>query len=345
MSAILELDKPVGEVTSPANTDKPKFTPVYKLLDKSVKKRWPELKRCNSATQASKVMYGVQGMTRFIYGYADARDAIMAFFGSDTSSMVAWSKHVQVTEPELEVYQYDNGITRNYVSGGYLAFHAKPEHKAGYKLTVKCVGLPLAVRITQAQDCGDTLRGITYLHTDKRRWARFQRDILNELGKWPGEAHVPMIHDYAMRSMQAAERRKQAPVTKDYAAIPVTLPQFEAISTLNGNTALTVGDTTYQVLVPRHEADLRRIGTAQRHCVGTAGMGYADRIRENRIVIVALFEKTLGDGVCVEMSKHSGSVYQAQGRHRRGPSNDEQTIIDRICAVVRKEATDLTSNR
>lgn len=294
---------------------KTKHLPVYRTISRQLRRLHPELRRCNSASEASRIIFGVKSLTHLIHTTVADRDALLAFFGKDISGLVEWAKYGKVDAAVRP------GSTYRYESDGGN-FHIKPEHLKAYRLAVKELGLQAAVAITNNYHGADTLKGLAYLRADKKRWARFQTNIVAALPNWPAHTQQVMIHDYAVK-VEADAHRVVTP-RKSLDELPVTMPQLPLSS------EITVGDEKYQVMVPRHDADMRAIGRAQNHCVGTAAMGYGDRVRGGSIHIVAIYRKSLADGICVEFDSDDLDIRQAQGRHRRGPNEAERQVISRV---------------
>lgn len=270
---------------------------------------FPELENCVSITEASRVLFGVKTMGAFVRMGEESRKALTAFFAGNHSDMVAWAKHANPRG----------------------AFNAGIEHKAIYRTMIKAIGLPVAVRLTQGSDFADICTGFDFLRADKKRMARFEVDILSALPLFPVGSHAVMIHDYMVKQMKNADRKAQPRDSEK--EVEVTLPPLPV--------AESVPCGEYQILVPRNDRDLKRIGNAQSHCVGTRGMGYGERVRRGKIHIVAVYRKGLADGICVEFDAESGDVLQAQGKHRRGMSDAESEIVQALANAIyakRKEA-------
>lgn len=309
-------------------------------FDAELVEAFPALATCSKLTEASRILYGVKTLGFLVGANRVNVTALNRFFDGDHSSLTAWATHAKYSAFEMysrEFYQPDAPEYMTYaqedeylaghefVAHANFSFYALPEHRASYRLMVKLFGVPFAARATQYSDFADLARGIEFCLSTKQRAKRFQTLIIDELQNWPACVLYRMVHDYAVQAMQRAERateRKGKPSTA-----PATLPMR--------NLPAKIGEFT--VLNPRNEGDLRRIGTAQRHCVGTKGMGYADKIRNGVCFIFALYTKTLTDGICVEFSLRSGAVCQAQGRHRRGPTDAEQAAIETIIAAAMAE--------
>lgn len=259
----------------------------------------PDLANVTSISEVSKALFGIKTLTAlaldYDYGSKDDVKRLNEFFAGNHSGLTEWAKKAK------------RG----------LAFYVTVEHRKIYNRMVRDLGLDLVIRFSQDRDFADIATGYEFVSTDKRRKAAFVKDIIGALSLFPESAHSKMIHDYFVDRMKAAER-KQNPRTK----VPLvpTLP-------IPANVSEEIGD--YKVLVPKHETDLRRIGNAQNHCVGTAGMGYASKVRRGDVWIFALYSKTLKDGVCVEVTK-SGHILQAQGQHRRSPSGQERIAITEV---------------
>lgn len=294
---------------------KTKHLPVYRTLSRTLRREIPDLRRVTSASEASRILFGVKGLTKLITCGPDNHKALLAFFEGDPSGMVAWAQHgeFQASISPGAKYRYECD---------WLQFHAEPAHRKAYRALVKQFGLPFAVKATQERNFGDLCKGYAYLISDRKRKARFEKQIVSELSKWPVATRFHMIHDYAV----AAEARAHRVVTpaRSLDDIPVDMPQPALPATM------AVGEDTYQILVPRHSADLRAIGRAQNHCVGTATMGYGDNVRAGEIYIVAIYRKALKDGICVEFDAGDLYIRQAQGRHRRSPTDAERVVIEAV---------------
>jgi hypothetical protein len=278
-------------------------------LSYSMLQRNPELLACTSAHAASKVLFGVKTLTHLVGIDAADRDRVVAFFGSNHSDLVAWASHAKAR------YNID--------------FYAVPEHRKVYQAMIKALGLPTAVRLTQSRDFADIATGWQFVNADKRRLARFRRDIMAALKQFPAAAHAVMIHDYFVEAMKRAERpaRTRTPRPKAVPIPEVTLPVPELPE---------IQAEGFKILVPKDAADLRKIGNAQNHCVGTAGMGYANKILKDQVWIFAVYRENLSDGVCVEVAQGGwadmdpGEILQAQGRLRREPTAAEMAVIQTV---------------
>lgn len=302
---------------------KTKHIAVYRTLDKSIKKMFPELRKCLSATEASKVMFGVQGMTRFITVDAAERNAIMALFAGNPSDMIAWSKHVDITVHSGYSKHYNSYGRNEYHQDTFFDFYATGEHVDGYKLLVKTLGTEIAASMTQDRDFADIVTGVRFLKADKLLWAKFENQIIEAFPMFPKACtRAKMVHDFAVDAMKAQERKLERKANKGMPVQP-TLPQPSF-------TMPSVPE--YQILVPQTERDLRAIGNAQNHCVGTKGMGYAQKVKHGQVWIFAVYKQGLGDGLCVEMDRHTGQVLQAQGRLRRAPDATEWQAIHALQA-------------
>jgi hypothetical protein len=339
------------------------FAPLHTTFRHDTLEAWPALRTCTSALEASRIMFGVQGMTRFIHANVETVQAIVAFFDGNHSDMIAWSKlaSVEYSEEEwegehmliagpLEQYDAEDGRPlREWVEFdkprtlgvASVDFNAEPEHRKAYKAMAKALGLPLTVRLTESHDFKDVVKGFEFLKATKKRWAAFEIDILDALKLWPERIHARMIHDYAVQKMKDSERaarprRPRAPRRAQqartyYQEQPVyvdgPLPEFPGLPT-------AVGD--YKILIPSHDKDLRAIGDAQGHCVGTYGMGYADKIRRKQVCIFNVYRKSVGDGVCVEVALRGDKphVLQAQGKAGRGPTDKEAKVINQLTATL-----------
>lgn len=280
------------------------FPSVWDSLDCSVKESFPELESVNSASQVSKVLFGVKTMTHLIGMDADDCETLKAFFAGNPSGMVEWARHAKPG-----------------------SFHAVPERHAGaYRAMVAKLGLPLTVALTQNRDFQDIVVGFNFVISDKKAWNRFKVDILDSLHLFPsGHCHAVMIHDY-LNSRMARADRVSAPRTPTLAR-PLPLPTLSA----------PFEDSDFRVLFPANDSDLKRIGNAQNHCVGTRQMGYGEKIRRGEVIIFAVYQKSLGDGVCIEIDASDRDVLQAQGKLRRAPSVAEQKIIDRVINLIKFE--------
>ncbi len=285
------------------------FPTVWGQLSTDTKEEHPELEGCASATEASRVLFGVKTMTHLLGMHVNMRRDLLAFFAGNQSDMVAWAGCIKAKD----------------VRGLYLSsFEPSPEHRKAYKALVKRFGLTLAARLTLSRDFADTVRGLAFVDADKARKARFETDIALAFSRFPAPMHGRMIHDLCSDAMASAER-SAARVARP-AAEP-TLPAFDSIPD-----TVQVGGETFKVLVPRTAGDLRRIGNAQNHCVGRAAMGYGDRIKAGRICIFAVYQKSLKDGICVELNLQWGgmtrhNIEQAQGRLHRNPTTLEHHVI------------------
>lgn len=297
------------------STTQPAFEPISFTTDQCT--IWPELATCTSATEASRILFGVKGMTAFITLRPDTVMAVRAFFGENHSDMVAWARAIATEDRD------------------WFYFHAQPEHRATYQTMVRILGLPITVQLTLNRDFKDIATGFMWLRATPKRWTRFEAGILDALPSWPKQIHAKMIHDYAVRRMKDAERAAQPrqPRAGRYAGqYEVTAPD----APLPAFPGLPANVGKYQILVPSTDADLRAIGTAQGHCVGTRGMGYADKIRRGQVCIVALYRKGLSDGLCIEIAlcDEQPRVLQAQGKAGRGPTTPEADVIDQLTATL-----------
>lgn len=305
-------DSPVGEWSEWEKT------PAWCRLDPEVLKAHPQLEGVESITEVSRVLFGIKGMGKFVSAGTGEINAINTFFEGNSSDLAEWGAHASVA------YLYghrnpDNNI-REWACG--VRLYATPAHRKAYKLAVKLFGIKFAVRLTQEGACADTLRGLEYLRADKKRWARFEKGLLQAMPRWPEAAQVMMLHDYAVRAMQRVERRARRAENPSQPR-EVTLPQWEIPREVE------VDGEIYKVMVPRHAYDMRRIGNAQNHCVGTANMGYIAAATRRSIAIVAIYRKNLADGICVEFSMrpNGAQAVQAQGRLRRCSTAAEDTVI------------------
>lgn len=258
----------------------------------------PELTEVKSLSEVSKVIFGIKSLTalvsKYSYGSSDDVKRLKEFFGQDHSSLTTWAKQ-----------------------SANLSFYPTVEHRKIYNKMIRELGLELTVRFTNDRDFADIAVGYEFVASDKKRTNAFKNDILGALSLFPVGAHSKMIHDYFVDKMKAAERKNSVKTPRN--VVP-TLPLPLNVSEENG---------PFKVLVPKHETDLRRIGNAQSHCVGTAGMGYAQKIKSGHVWIFAVYTKSLADGVCVEVTK-SGQVIQIQGKHRRGPKPEEHLAIVKV---------------
>lgn len=283
----------------------------FRRVDASVLHAIPAIRGLDSATKISQLMYGVKTMTAFIDRTDNARKDVLNFFGADVSSMTAWSR----TKAAQDTSWYSS-----------IPFEATAENRKTYMTLVKRFGVECVARWAMYQDFADLCRAYEFMNADKKRRKRLDAVIAN-WDKWPLMARFYILHDYGMDAMKRAEKPRRAPADPN-APVAITFSQPPVLP--------VSPDSKYQVLVARNETDLQRIGRAQRHCVGTTQMGYADDIMRGAIWIVCIYQKTLGDGICVEINRHATAwnhdrvVLQAQGRHRRGPTSQEQVIINSV---------------
>ena len=272
----------------------------------SIVEDFPSLAGETSLRVISKVIFGVSSLTHLVdkYSTEDTR-RLREFFGEDHSSLIDWSKHTS--------------------SQWIIDFYPLPEHRKIYKTIAKDLGLAVAVPLTEARDFPDIATGYTFLKADKRRLAKFHNDIVSAFHLFPKAAHANMIHDYIDRLMKAEERK-----LKPKLELGATFPQPENhIDRIDG----------FKILIPHNESCLRKIGRAQNHCVGTSGMGYAGKIKAGRVMIFALYENTLADGICVEFDLSDQRIIQAQGRHRRSPDGKEYAaIMNALVIMYQREA-------
>lgn len=193
----------------------------------------------------------------------------------------------------------------------HFQFHAMPLHKATYKDMKKKLGLEMAVYLTMDRDFADTCIGYA-------RYGKALPAFLERLKGFPKATWARAVHDYLNKRLEKDEEKGK------YSA---PLP-FEKLAQLPE----TLGE--YKVLVPKKVTDLKAIGNAQGHCVGTKAMGYEQKIRNGQVYIFALYTKTLQDGICVEVDAKSGHVLQAQGKGRREPKELEVVAIGTILAEL-----------
>jgi hypothetical protein len=263
---------------------------------------YPALAECTSLRDASRHIFGIATMTHLVSDAswrADDAAKLVRFFENNHSGLSDWAKLVDS-----------------------LSFHGTEANKKTYFLLVKELGLNLAVRLSQDRDFNDVCTGYMWLKTDKKRMTKFKKDILEALPMFPASAHSVMIHDYIMDKMKAEERKAEKG-SKGKAPL-VTLPVPDR------NIMVPEG---WKLLWPMNQTDLRRIGSAQGHCVGTKQFGYGSKIVNGEIWIFAIYSKALADGVCVEMTR-SGTILQMQGKHRRSAKSEEIDIIDNIISNI-----------
>lgn len=260
---------------------------------------YPDLAESTSITELSKRIFGVRSVTKLVDRYcSETAKALVNFFGTDHSSLVLWAKHSQ---------------------GYWNNFHALPIHAPIYRRLIKELGIEITVRLTEDRDFSDIAIGYMFLKADKKRYSKFHKNIIEALPIFPASAHGVMIHDYIDALMKREEAKAK--------------PTIEAIADLPKAPIEATEVDGYKVLVPTSSRDLKRIGTAQSHCVGTAGMGYAAKVREGLVYIFALYSKALADGICVEVTP-SGYIVQAQGKHRRCPTLKENQAIKKIIGSI-----------
>jgi hypothetical protein len=284
----------------------------FRRVNSSVIKAIPAIRGLDSATKISQLMYGVKTMTQFINRNDYERENLVAFFGADISSMIAWSR----TKTAQQGSCYSS-----------IPFKAGPEHRKTYMALVKRFGIECVAQWAAHPSFDDTCRAYDFMQANKMRRKRLDA-VIAGWDKWPIATRGVILHDYGMQAMQAHERAATRKPVDPNAPVVITFPQPARLP--------VSPDAAYNVLVARNETDLQRIGRAQRHCVGTAAMGYADAVHRSGIWIVCIYQKNFGDGICVEINRHATAwgrdqiVLQAQGRHRRPPTASEQKVIDSV---------------
>ena len=271
-------------------------------IDDSVLDIYPQLVDCVSATEASKVMYGVKTLTAYIHLNYSKVHEIVEFFKGNHSDMVAFFAAV---------------------GKDWFSFYPMPtdEHRKAFKLLIKGFGMKAACHFATHHDFQDIVRGYEWVRADKKRVKSLERAI-SGIDAWPAHTQAVIVHDYIVSAMKRAERPKTARKPRSprytFERKPLQLPEMPE---------------GYQLLVPKDSDDLKKIGNAQSHCVGTDGMGYDSRMANGSIHIVALYRKNLQDGVCVEFDRY-GNVLQAQGKGRRQPKPSELEIIAKIADKI-----------
>jgi hypothetical protein len=314
-----------------------KFYPLHRLFSKEIKAESPALAKCDSITEASRIRFGVKGMTRFVHVTPEMRAAIVAFFGTNHSDMLAWANLAKIEcreDEETERYDKNYRVIKlkrpvPYVDVRADDFNALPEHRSAYKAMVKTFGLPFVVRLVAHRDFKDVAKGYEFLKADKKRWARFEKDIIGAFHLFPESMHFHMVHDYALKKMKDQERslrpRQPRQSKNSFSEADRNLPDFDLPAEIG----------KFKIMVPKTDADLRAIGTAQNHCVGARGMGYGSQIIAGNISIVALYRKSLADGICVEIDLNRLDVIQAQGKGRREPKEPENKAIQEIVSKLK----------
>jgi hypothetical protein len=92
------------------------------------------------------------------------------------------------------------------------------------------------------------------------------------------------------------------------------------------------------VFLPANAAELRRIGTAQRHCVG--GKNYADQCATGRSVIFAIkVGGSLKHGFTFQYDTHSQSLIQAEGFSASEPAEHLVNISKRVIKALNGDGT------
>ncbi len=278
----------------------------------------PELTDMVSISEASKVIFGVKTLQHLIHIHPEDRNALLAFFKDNVSDLVEWSKHCNPGKYERESNPEASPKFRwEYYS---FQFYARDDMFSGYKVIAKELGIKIAVKITQHRECNDIIAAYKFIRENKKLYTKFQKQVVPAFAAFPESAHLHMIHDFGMQAMKRAE----------YAENKGKGGSRQVAITLRQPTAEMPEVKGFKILIPRNESDLRKIGNAQNHCVGRAGMGYGRRIQEQKIWIAAIYKEGLSDGICVEIDCKDGKILQAQGALRRSPTDAEQTAIKKV---------------
>lgn len=277
---------------------------LYQLAD-----RHPDLIFINRAEDLSQAIFGVKSLTskalellEHYWSITYVRN-LVAFCGEDKSTLVK--------------------IIRKYSLNNFNC-RAEVSHRKTYQWLVREIGEDAAIACLISNDFPDTCTGIEWAKRCNKIKS-LRNKIFSSLKLFPSGCWPVMIHDYLMNAMNRAAK---SPTENTPAVpLPITLPQpVQQVPNKIGE---------YKVLIPKHERDLSRIGTAQGHCVGTRSMGYADKIRNGRSAIFALYTNTLSDGVCVEVDRSSLHVLQAQGKYRRDPCQKEWNAIREVTEYLK----------
>lgn len=246
-------------------------------------------KEVTGLREASKLIFGVSSLGFLVPSYSlHDCNRIKEFFADNHSDLIEWA-NVAKNEP---VNKYN------------LRFNAMPMHRAIYKDMKKKLGLEVAVYLTMDRDFADTCIGYV-------RYKEVLPAFLERLKGFPKTTWAKAVHDYLNKRLEKDEEKGK------YSA---PLP-FEKLAALPE----TLGE--YKVLVPKKVTDLKAIGNAQGHCVGTKAMGYEQKVRNGEVYIFALYTKQLADGICVEVDAKTGHVLQVQGKGRREPKEAEMDSI------------------
>ena len=202
-------------------------------------------------------------------------------------------------------------------------FKAEPDQIKDFEYLVRECGEATALKILVDSDWTDIVRGVRWARSDKKKLAELKENILDNFKLFPVSCHGRMLHDYLV---DAIKRDEKALIPKGPRVNNIPAPVVEIPSEVDG----------FKVLVPTHDQDLRKIGNAQGHCVGTAHMGYAGKVRKGESAIFAIYTRTLADGVCVEVERDTLEVLQAQGKHRRDPRPEEKAVIRKLLPLFKQ---------
>jgi hypothetical protein len=254
---------------------------------------------CTKGEELSLSLFGVKSLAKEAiltlaherhWGRLESCTALVEFCGEDTHTLIQLAKRLPSD------------------------FKAKKENAKQFQWLKKELGEGVALGLLCDRDFSDIAKGVDYIREHKERLELVRKNIFPALKSFPAACHGRMVHDYIENMMK---REEQA--NKPRTPVKPTLP--EPVNSLPEQ----IGE--YKILVPKHEGDLRRIGKAQGHCVGTTGMGYANKIKRGQSRIIAIYQEKLQDGVCVEVDADSLEVIQAQGKFRRSPTREENAVI------------------
>lgn len=229
--------------------------------------------------------------TRSIEKFKNMTNEFHAFFGSNHNDAGLWFKHVP--------------------SNGYFCIEKTPENQKTFKHMVKHFGWTVTTYLTNGRDGCDNVRVFEIIKQNKKQLARIKTLAEAVSTIFPPKAVSKALHD-AMDKMLAPKASSNA---KESDKSMQLMPRIADAD---------LGE--YKVWVPKTQNELLRISNAMNHCVGYVHQGYGVKVRSGQSHIFVVYKKTIGDGVCFEVSSGSGSVIQAQGKSRRDPSLTEMNV-------------------